>query len=102
MNTHELYDRIQTWIWLYDQIPLPKPQTELAKVIKEETERQWDMGLLFNASELEIVEELKGSTVEHDLNNIITYAKRFDRSKLGEIYSILIKIREYMYKNKLY
>lgn len=101
MTKHELFDRIQTWNMLFDQIPLPTVQNPDAQDIKLEVERQWDAGMLHNASELEVIKEIQGTPVEQDLRTAITYAKSFDRTKLKDIHSLLQKVQKYMFQNHL-
>ncbi len=101
MTSHELFDRIQTWNILFDQMPLPPATNPDVDKIRIEVERQWDNGMLLNASELEMVRDLLGSSVENDLKTAITYAKSFDRSKLQDVHTLLLKVQKYMFQSHL-
>jgi len=101
MTTHELFDRLQTWNMLFEQIPLPSFNNPTAQQLKLEVERQWDNGMLHNASELEVIDDIKNTPIETDLRTAIEYAKSGDRTKLKEIRSFLQNVQKYMFENRL-
>lgn len=102
MTSRELFDRIQTWNSMFEQIEIPPAQNPEAKAIRKEVERKINYEKLFAVSQLEVTNELIGAPVEKNLRKAIDYTRTSDLSKLKEIHKLLIKVQKYMYKNGLY
>jgi hypothetical protein len=64
MTRSELVERIEVWLMINEQNPLPEPQTPLGVVAAMITEREWTASLLHNVTEMTAVPEILGTPAE--------------------------------------
>ena len=101
MNAHKLFEKINAWKMMYNQIPLPLSNNTDADKIKIETDLEWDARMLQNASKLEVIHRLIGTPIGETLTAAIELAKTNDRKNIPEIRKLLIDVQKYMYEYDL-
>jgi len=98
MNAHKLFEKISAWKVMYAQIPLPLSNNTDADKIKTETDLEWDLQMLKNASKLEVIHRIIGTPIGESLAEAIELAKTNDRKNIPEIRKLLIDVQKYMYE----
>lgn len=91
MTKTELIERIEVWLSLQNQIPLPPPQSATGAALQAQVNRAWAAAELRNVVALAPGVDVAGPEAEPSLTAAIAFAQTGDASKLPEIVEHLKK-----------